>query len=77
MVNKIQKLISKFDDNLLDKNDSFEVYMEKFAKLIIEDVMYVVNDELQYQIGFGMTKTINDEVKKHYEINEWFQNQFN
>jgi hypothetical protein len=70
MVNKIQKLISKFDDNLLDKNDSFEVYMEKFAKLIIEDVMYVVNDELQYQIGFGMAKTINDEVKKHYEIND-------
>jgi hypothetical protein len=70
MVTKIQKLISKFDDNFLDKNDSFEQMMEKFATLVISDVLYVVNDELQYEIGFGLAKTINHAVNKHYEIKD-------
>ena len=47
-----------------------EPYNTKFSELLIGDVMGVVCSELTDAVGFGLTKTICESVRKHYGIPE-------
>jgi len=67
MNKKILELIEVWDTSLTDDAD-FDDELSFLVKLVIEDVLCFVLDEVRYEAGNSVARTIEQEVKKHYGL---------
>jgi hypothetical protein len=67
---EIEKLIKRWDESLVDENEEFEEQMAKLVKLVIEDVLYYVEDEVNYEAGRTVTKNVDAAIKEHYGLKD-------
>jgi hypothetical protein len=67
MNKKILELIEIWDTSLTDDAD-FDDELSSLVKLVIEDVLCFVLDEVRYEAGTSVARTIEQEVKKHYGL---------
>jgi hypothetical protein len=52
-----------------DNNRGTRLNEEKFAELIIQDVIEEFYDEIQYNFSSGYAQEITGSVKKHFGVN--------
>jgi hypothetical protein len=67
---EIEKLIKRWDESLVDENEEFEEQMAKLVKLVIEDVLYYVEDEVNYEAGRTVAKNVDAAIKEHYGLKD-------
>jgi hypothetical protein len=69
MNKKILELIEVWDTSLTD-DANFDDELSSLVKLVIEDVLCFVLDEVRYEAGTSVARTIEQEVKKHYGLTD-------
>lgn len=68
MNEKIKEIMSKCYVPVIERDGDNEYNMEKFAKLIIKDVLSNVFDEVQYSTSRSIANEIDETLKKYYGI---------
>ena len=54
----------------LDDETNFDDELVSLVQLIIEDVLCFIGNEVKYEAGNSVAKTIEQEVKKHYGLTD-------
>lgn len=70
MDEKIKEVMSKCYVPVIERDGDNEYNMEKFAELIIRDVLSNVWDEVQYSTSQGIANEIDEKLKKLYGVEE-------
>jgi hypothetical protein len=55
-------------DYLVADSNLSEMQLEKFAELLISEVMKVVRDEVQYEYDWALADIVTERVKKEFGV---------
>jgi len=69
MNTEILKLIDTWDKTL-DDNTNFDDEIVSLVKLVVEDVLCFISNEVQYEAGNSVARTIEAVVKNHYGLTD-------
>lgn len=75
MNERIQKLAveaevwaNQFEEHWADSPDTYQLFKEKFAELLISAVMAEVQDEIQYEYDWTLADIVTERVKKAFGV---------
>jgi hypothetical protein len=66
MNTEIGKLIKRWDESLVGEDEWTE--LSDLVKLVINDVLFYVYDEVNYEAGNREAKEVDEAIRKHYGL---------
>jgi hypothetical protein len=60
-------LIKRWDESLVGEDEWTE--LSDLVKLVINDVLFYVYDEVNYEVGNRQAKEVDAAIRKHYGLN--------